>query len=206
MNMEPLTARQQEVLDFITDTQTQTGMIPTSREIQEHFGFGSQTAAMNHLKALERKGVIQRQAGKARAVSVLGNFPRQPIVNIPIFGSIVAGMAEAVEQENEGTISLDAQTLGSSRSQETFALRVRGDSMIGAQIADGDVAILERREPRAGDIVAALIDGETTLKRDVVARGRPHLKAENPDFPDLVPAMELVVQGVLVALVRKYRG
>ena len=101
--MEPLTARQQQVLDFINESQSQTGVIPTSREIQQHFGFGSQTAAMNHLKALERKGVIHRQPGKARAVSVLANLPRQPIANIPIFGSIVAGMAEAVEQEEIGT-------------------------------------------------------------------------------------------------------
>jgi repressor LexA len=206
MNMEPLTLRQQQVLDFINDTQAQTGVIPTSREIQQHFGFSSQTAAMNHLKALERKGVIHRQPGKARAVSVLANLPRQPIANIPIFGSIVAGMAEAVEQESIGTISMDAGTLGGVRSQDTFALKVRGDSMIEAQIADGDLAILERRPPHNGDIVAALIDGETTLKRYVVERGRPYLKAENPRFPNLEPVMELVVQGVLVALVRKYRG
>ncbi len=203
--MEPLTSRQKQVLDFINDAQSQTGVMPTSREIQEHFGFGSQTAAMNHLRALERKGVIHRQPGKARAVSVLANLPRQPIANIPIYGSIAAGMAEAVEQENIGTISMDLGTLGGSRAQETFALKVRGDSMIDAHISDGDLAILERREPRPGDIVAALIDGETTLKRYVVEKGRPFLKAENPDYPALVPVMELLVQGVLVALVRKYR-
>lgn len=204
--MEALTLRQQQVLDFINDTQQQTGVIPTSREIQEHFGFSSQTAAMNHLKALERKGVIHRQPGKARAVSVLANLPLRPISNIPIFGSIVAGMAETVEQESVGTIAMDAETLGGARPQQTFALKVRGDSMIDAQIADGDLAILEKREPRNGEIVAALIDGETTLKRYVVERHRPFLRAENPRYPDLVPAVELVVQGVLVALVRKYRG
>ena len=76
------------------------------------------------------------------------------------------------------------------------------DSMTGAHICDGDLVIMEFREPRDGDIVAALIDGETTLKRYVVKNGRPFLHAENPSYPDLLPARELVVQGVMRALVR----
>ena len=74
--------------------------------------------------------------------------------------------------------------------------------MTGANILDGDSIILEFRDPRHGDIVAALIDGETTLKRYLVQRGRPWLRAENPKYPDLIPAQELVVQGVMVALLR----
>jgi repressor LexA len=74
--------------------------------------------------------------------------------------------------------------------------------MINAHICDGDTVILEFREPRKGDIVAALIDGETTLKRYLVERGHPFLRAENPRFPDLIPARELIIQGVLVALLR----
>lgn len=75
--------------------------------------------------------------------------------------------------------------------------------MIDAHICHGDTVILEVREPRKGDIVAALIDGETTLKRYVVEHGKPFLRAENADFPDLIPARELVIQGVLVGLLRK---
>jgi len=90
------------------------------------------------------------------------------------------------------------------KNRGTFALRVRGDSMIGAHIVDGDVVILEdAKEVHDGDVVAALIDGETTLKRYVVERGRPYLKAENPRYPNLVPARELKIQGVMVSLVRK---
>jgi repressor LexA len=74
--------------------------------------------------------------------------------------------------------------------------------MINAHICDGDTVILEFREPRKGDIVAALIDGETTLKRYFVERGKPYLHAENPDYPDLIPARELIIQGVLIALLR----
>jgi repressor LexA len=90
------------------------------------------------------------------------------------------------------------------KNRGTFALRVRGDSMIGAHILDGDIVILEdRKEVQNGDIVAALIDGETSLKRYVVDHGRPYLKAENPRYPDLVPARELKIQGVMVSLLRK---
>ena len=75
--------------------------------------------------------------------------------------------------------------------------------MIDAHIQEGDVVVLEYREPRDGDVVAALIDGETTLKRFLLNDGKPYLKAENPNYPDLIPARELVVQGVVVALTRK---
>jgi repressor LexA len=112
-------------------------------------------------------------------------------------------MAGEVDQEKEGCISIDIASIGIPRSARTFALKVRGDSMIDAHICSGDTVILEFREPRNGDIVAALIDGETTLKRYQVSKGKPYLHAENADFPDLSPARELVIQGVLVALLRK---
>lgn len=202
--MHALTPRQQQVLAFVTKTQARTGFAPSTREIQEHFGFSSQTAALHHLRALERKGIIRRQAGKARAVAVVTHQERAPIVDVPVCGTIAAGYAETIEHERIGSIALDASLTGVRDGRRTFALKVRGDSMTGAGIHDGDTAILENREPRKGDIVAALIDGETTLKRYVMERGRACLKAENLRFPKLIPVRELVVQGVLVALVRKY--
>ncbi len=200
-----LTTRQQELLDFLKITQSQTGVMPSTREIQAHFGFASQTAAMSHLRALEKKGVIVRLAGKARAVIFPEELEREEIVDIPLYGSIAAGMAEATEEEKEGCISIDIASLGIPRNSRTFALKVRGESMIDAHICDGDTVILEFREPRHMDIVAALIDGETTLKRFIMEKGRPYLRAENADFPDLIPARELVVQGVLVGLLRSGR-
>lgn len=200
-----LTNRQQELLDFLKITQSQTGVMPSTREIQAHFGFASQTAAMSHLRALEKKGVIVRLAGKARAVIFPEELEREEIVDIPLYGSIAAGMAEATEEEKEGCISIDIASLGIPRNSRTFALKVRGESMIDAHICDGDTVILEFREPRHMDIVAALIDGETTLKRFIMEKGRPYLRAENADFPDLIPARELVVQGVLVGLLRSGR-
>ena len=202
MHSSELTHRQQEILDYLRKTQRQTGLMPTTREIQHFFGFASQTAAMSHLRALERKGVIQRLAGKARAVIFPEELDRGEILDIPIYGNIAAGMAQDVDQERQGCISIDNTALGIPRNARTFALKVRGDSMIDAHICNGDTVILEFREPRKGDIVAALIDGETTLKRYLVNHGKPFLRAENADYPDLLPARELIIQGVLVALLR----
>jgi repressor LexA len=197
-----LTKRQQEILDYLRKSQRQTGIMPSTREIQHFFGFASQTAAMSHLRALERKGVIQRLPGKARAVIFPDELDRGEILDVPFYGNIAAGMAQDVEQDRQGSISLDITALGISRQARTFALKVRGDSMINAHICHGDTVVLECREPRRGDIVAALIDGETTLKRYLIENRKPFLRAENEDFPDLIPAQELIIQGVFIALLR----
>ncbi|MBJ7255923.1 MAG: repressor LexA [Akkermansiaceae bacterium] len=198
-----LTHRQQEILDYLRKSQRQTGIMPSTREIQHFFGFASQTAAMSHLRALERKGVIQRLPGKARAVIFPDELDRGEIIDVPIYGMIAAGMSQDVEQERQGCLSIDVTALGIPRNSKAFALKVRGNSMIDAHICNGDTVILEFREPRKGDIVAALIDGETTLKRYLIENGKPFLRAENSDFPDLIPAQELIIQGVLIALMRK---
>jgi repressor LexA len=197
-----LTERQRNVLEFIQNEQREKGITPSTREIQNHFGLASQTSVMQYLAVLERKGFINRHARKARAL--ITPVRKVRITDIPIYGQIPAGMATLTEQTIEGHVSLDARSVNASKNARTFALRVRGDSMIDAHILDGDIVILEdRKEVRNGDIVAALIDGETTLKRYVTEHGRPYLKAENPLYPDLIPARELRVQGVMVSLVRK---
>ncbi|MEN3942264.1 transcriptional repressor LexA [Prosthecobacter sp. SYSU 5D2] len=198
-----LTDRQRELLDYLRQYQRENGVMPSTRDIQRHFGFSSQTAAMSHLRALEKKGVIQRHPNKARAVVFPEDLERAEIVDIPLYGMIPAGYASAQEQTADGSIAVDVHTLGLSRSAKAFALKVRGESMIGANICDGDMVILEAKEPRPRDIVAALIDGETTLKRFLIKEGRPYLQAENPDFPDLIPANELIIQGVMQALIRQ---
>ena len=197
-----LTKRQQEVLDYLKETHRIEGFMPSTRDIQRHFEFASQTAAMSHLRALERKGVIVRKANKACGIGFPEAMEREEIVDIPIYGSIAAGMAQDVDSEKEGCLSIDVSSLGLRGNARTFALKVRGESMIDAHICDGDTVVLEFREPRKGDVVAALIDGETTLKRYVVENGKPFLRAENEHFPDLIPARELIIQGVLVALLR----
>ena len=200
-----LTDRQRDVLEFIQDEQREKGITPSTREIQQHFGFASQTSVMQYLDALARKGFIARQARKARAL--ITRVQKARITEIPIYGQIPAGMATLTEQNAEGQVSLDAWSANISKNSRTFALRVRGDSMIEAHILDGDIVIVEdRKEVRNGDIVAALIDGETTLKRYVIEHGHAYLKAENPTYPDLIPARELRIQGVMVSLVRRQRS
>lgn len=200
---QELTTRQQQILDYLRTSQRQTGIMPSTREIQHYFNFASQTASISHLRALERKGAIQRLPGKARAVIFPDELDRGEILDIPLYGKIAAGMAQDIEQSRNGCIAVDASALGIPKNARTFALEVRGESMIDAHICSGDTVILEFREPRKGDIVAALIDGETTLKRYIVERGKAFLRAENPDFPDLIPARELIIQGVVIALLRQ---
>ena len=197
-----LTDRQKGILEFIQSEQREKGITPSTREIQHHFGYASQTSVMQYLGALERKGFLNRHARKARAL--ITPVQKVRIIDIPIYGQIPAGMATLTEENIEGHVSLDTSSVNASKNGRTFALRVRGDSMIDAHILDGDVVILEdRKDVQNGDIVAALIDGETTLKRYVMEHGRPYLKAENPLFPDLVPARELRIQGVMISLIRK---
>ncbi len=197
-----LTRRQKHVLDFIQSEQRGKGITPSTREIQKHFRFASQTSVMQYLAALERKGFLSRHARKARAL--ITPVQKVRITDVPIYGQIPAGMSTLSEQIIEGHVSLDARSANASNNGRIFALRVRGDSMIGAHIIDGDIVILEdRKDVQNGDIVAGLIDGETTLKRYVVEHGRPYLKAENSRYPDLTPARELRIQGIMVSLVRK---
>jgi repressor LexA len=197
-----LTERQRGILEFIQTEQREKGITPSTREIQHHFGFASQTSVMQYIATLERKGFLDRHARKARAL--ITPVQKVRITDIPIYGQIPAGMATLTEQTIEGHVSLDTRSVNASKNARTFALRVRGDSMIDAHILDGDIVILEdRKDVQNGDIVAALIDGETTLKRYVMEHGRPYLKAENPLYPNLAPARELRIQGVMVSLVRK---
>ena len=182
--------------------------MPSSREVQKHFGFASQTAAMDLLRALERKGAIRRLPGKARAVILSAgdesSISDSPFMDIPIYGNIAAGMPQETGEEIEGTVRVDFASMGISRNSEPFALKVRGDSMIDAHILEGDLVILERREPRTGDVVAALIDGESTLKRFLTKQGMSYLKAENSNYPNLIPVRELSVQGVMIGLIRRH--
>ena len=197
-----LTDRQKNVLDFIQSEQREKGITPSTREIQNHFGFASQTSVMQYIDVLARKGFLDRHARKARAL--ITPIQKVRITDIPIYGQIPAGMATLTEQTIEGHVALDTGSVNASKNGRTFALRVRGDSMLDAHIVDGDIVILEdRKDVQSGDIVAALIDGETTLKRYVMEHGRPYLKAENSLYPDLTPARELTIQGVMISLIRK---
>lgn len=202
MNTMVLTDKQSAVLAFLRDWKAAHGSTPTIREIQTHFGFSSPFAATRHLQALEKKGFVERSGGRARSLLLSRDPAPARWQNIPLLGTIPAGSPVDIELPAERSIACDADTLRLSRNARVFALEVRGESMIGAGILDGDIAIMELAEPRHRDIVAALIDGATTLKRLLIEKNGVFLRAENPDFPDLTPARELSIQGVYRALIR----
>ncbi len=204
--MVELTRRQQQILDFIQKWQRTEGATPTYQEIADQFGFHSLNSVTVHVRLLRQKGHLQSEPGKARALRVTSPLAklRSRIVDIPLFGLIPAGLPQAREQDAEGCVSVDVESIGFKPTRNTFALRVAGDSMIGRHILDGDIVVLEHGpDPRNGQIVAALIDGESTLKTFVVKNGKPWLRAENPKYPNLIPAEELMIQGVFKALIRK---
>jgi repressor LexA len=160
---------------------------------------------MNHLRALERKGAISRFPHKARGLSDPEMRMRSEQRMVSLLGTIPAGHANDSAATEETKFAVDSKFFGVNEGSEVFALKVQGESMMGAQIAHGDTVLLKRATPREGDIVAALIDGEVTLKRYQLKRGKPFLKAENPTYPDLIPAAELVIQGVMIGLIRRSR-
>jgi repressor LexA len=207
--MKALTERQSQILEFIRQEQEGGGIAPTLREIAAHFRFHSPNAAQAHVQALLAKGALKNVPGCARSLrlaepSAPNNRSRRRVVSVPIYGSIPAGRPEDATQEQEGCVLIDVDTLGIKPSARTFGLKVQGDSMLGKNIVEGDVVIIEHGvQPRPGDVVAALIDGQVTLKTFLLQRGKPYLRAENPRYPDLIPQEELQIQGVMVALVRK---
>ena len=208
-SMTVLSPKQEAVRAFIADELAAGRPCPSQREIAAHFKFASSYAAACHVRALVKKGALLATSGKARALQLAQ--AAQPVIpvtltTIPLFGSIPAGFGQDREQESEGLLSVDISTIGFKPTRNTFALRVVGDSMIGRHVCDGDIVVLEHGpEPRSGQMVAALIDRKSTLKTFLLKNNQPFLKAENPKYPDLIPAEELMIQGVFRALIRKAR-
>jgi repressor LexA len=197
-----LTERQEAILDFVREYQRAQGTAPSTREVARYFTC-AQPTALKHLQVLARKGELDKLADGKWGFK--GSVTQAQLFDIPVFGSIPAGLPALREQEPEEVISLDPAMLrirNPSRNHLWF-LRVTGDSMIGAHICDGDLVALERREAKPGDIIAALVnDTDTTLKRLVKDRGRMILRAENPRYADIVP-QHFESQGVVVGVLRR---
>ena len=199
--MRPSNSRQM-VLSFIEQYQDENQRPPTIREIQEHCGFKSPRAVSYILEKLEAARLIIRQA-HSRGIQLTKTKNALPGIQLPLFASIPAGLPQGFEgDEAPETLRFIPTTLGISDTQRAFAVRVQGDSMIDAGIFSGDIVVLEQKEARPGDIVAALIDGENTLKRLVKDGARIYLKAENILYPNLHPVERLDIQGVVVSVLR----
>jgi repressor LexA len=167
---EPLTDRQQEVLDFIGKSIERRGYPPTLREIGEHMGIRSTNGVNDHLKALEKKGYLEREDLKSRALRpITPLFPKSDVavsgnlVEVPILGRVAAGQPILAVEDAEDTVKVDRFFLGTNK--EVFALKVKGDSMIEAGIYDGDFIFVKKQlTAHKGDIVVAMIGDEATVK------------------------------------------
>lgn len=195
-----LTEPQEAILAFMVRHQTEFNRPPSLREIAAEFGYASSNAARGHVLALVRKGYAA-DTGDGRSYAAKVSQVQSQLFSVPIYGTIPAGLPADNPTEAEETFYVDPAAFHLRSTRGLFALHVRGDSMTGAQIADGDVAILKDISPEPGQIVAALIDGQSTLKRLVREGRRTFLRAENPAYRDLIPTENLTIQGVLVGVI-----
>lgn len=183
--METLTERQEAVLEFIASFMEKRRLPPTVREVQKRFGFESTNAVADHLAQLEKKGYLRRHAGISRGIELVSKaISFHPAVSsVPLVGEIAAGSPVLAEENIEGYLHLDKTFIQGSGH---FLLRVRGDSMKGAGIFDRDF-VLVKKEERAvsGDIVAAYLGGEATVKRFWSKRGRTELRPANSSYSPL---------------------
>lgn len=181
-----LTESQAKVLKTVSDFIAENGYSPTAKEIAEILNV-TQTSVFEQLSRLEKKRYITRQKGAARTIGILEqNCEKAPkndgvkLVKVPVIGTIAAGVPIFADENMEGEILVDESNIGKGRF---FALRVRGDSMINAGINNGDLVII-KRQPLAenGDIIAALIESEATLKRLSLSNGEVFLLPENEKY------------------------
>jgi repressor LexA len=198
-----LTPRQKEIYDFLLKTIREKGYAPSIPEIGSRFAIASTNGVSDHLKALERKGYIRR-VGK-RAIEVLTALGRPAFTatrEIAILGRVPAGKPFLSEENVENLLTIPSD-MGSGK---LFALQVKGDSMIGAGILEGDRVIVKQQgTAENGEIVCALIDGEATLKRFYKKDSVITLKAENEKYaPIVVVEGEFHIAGKIVGLIRKF--
>jgi repressor LexA len=210
MGVMALTKRQKQVLDFIATFVDENGYCPSYEEIARGLDLASLATVHKHIAALEAKNYLKRGFNQSRSLELAPKYlqeqrrVRPAPVEIPLMGRIAAGTpVEAVEQRE--TLSF-ADFTGNG---DTYALQVRGDSMIDDHICDGDMILLERvQQARDGEIVVALVAGaEATLKRFYRENGdMVRLQPANSTIkPILVPAKDVQIQGRLLAVMRKYR-
>ena len=197
------TPRQKQILDFVTRSIERRGFAPSIQEICDHFNLASTATVHKHLKNLAARGLLNRESHRSRALEIPSSNVGET-VEIPLLGRVAAGIPiEAIA--NPDSISIPADWLGRG---ETFALRVRGDSMIDAHIEDGDVVVVDRKDvARDGDTVIALVDdAEATLKifRSLPG-GRIRLEPRNEALqPMVLEAARVRIQGTVVGVLRRY--
>jgi len=203
-----LTARQQEILDFIRAEIHRRGFPPSVREIGEAVGLSSSSTVHSHLAALETKGLLRRDPSKPRALEVLDyrdterGIDYERVQAVPLVGQVAAGAPILAAENIEATLPLPASFAG----EDTFILRIKGESMIDAGILDGDyVVVRQQRDATNGDIVVAMIDEEATVKRFFREGSRIRLQPENQTMEPIYADgyVDFAILGKVVALFRR---
>lgn len=196
--MAGLSSMQQKIYEYIASCIRNQGYPPSVREIGEAVGLKSPSTVHFHLKRLEEAGVIEKGAGKGRAITL--TEPLEPENRVPIVGNVAAGSPILAEECIEDYLTFDT----GGRGGEYFALRVRGESMLNAGILPGDLVVVRRQQTASnGEVVVAMIGEEATVKRLSRQNGQIWLLPENEAY-DPIDGSEAVLLGKVTAVVRQY--
>ena len=200
---ELLSGKQSDILNFIKKQVREKGYPPTVREICAGVGLSSTSTVHGHLERMEKKGIIKRDKTKTRAIEIVeDSFNRKELINIPLIGTVTAGVPILAFENIEDTFSIPSGYVKSTK--ELFMLRIKGESMIEAGILNGDLAIIERNNTAEnGEIVIALIDNDATLKRFYKEKDHIRLQPENSSMSPII-VKDCTILGKLVGLYRKY--
>ena len=205
MAQDKITAKQEEILEYIKETILKKGYPAAVREICEAVHLKSTSSVHSHLSTLEEKGFIRRDPTKPRTIEILDdtfNFNRREMTNVPVVGAVAAGQPLLAEQNIEDYFPIPVELLPNA---DTFMLRVKGDSMINAGILDGDQIIVEQTpSAQNGDIVVALLEDSATVKRFYREDGHYRLQPEN-DYMDPIIVDHVDIQGKVIGLFRRMK-
>jgi repressor LexA len=202
--MLPLTKRQREIFDYLSEFILQNGYAPSLEEIGKRFGLSSLATVHKHLTNLQDKGFIKRAWNRSRSVEMVPTRTGRRAVELPLLGFVAAGSPIEAVSSND-TIAVPEDFVG---KRDTYVLRVKGDSMIDEQIRDGDYVIVEDRRTveKAGEMVIAMINGsDVTLKKLFEEHGHIRLQPANPAMqPIIVEKDQVQIQGVVIGVMRRY--
>ena len=180
MENRPITKKQEEILNYIKDEILERGFPPAVREICQAVGLKSTSSVHSHLESLEKNGYIRRDPTKPRAIEILDesfNMLRREMVNVPVVGTVAAGQPILAEQNIDSYFPIPSEYMP---NEQSFILKVKGESMVNAGILDGDsVLVMQQTTARNGDIVVALIEDSATVKTYYKENGHYRLQPEN---------------------------
>lgn len=202
MSQEKITPKQQEILEYIKETILKKGYPPAVREICEAVNLKSTSSVHSHLETLERNGYIRRDPTKPRTIEIIDdcfNLARREVVNVPLLGTVAAGMPLLAQENIENYFPIPTEMLP---DKEVFMLRVKGDSMIEAGIFNGDLILVEKTvTAENGEIVVALLDDSATVKRFYKENGHYRLQPENSSMDPII-VDEVQILGKVFGLFR----